>query len=71
MTGQADKQAAEKAAGNPFGHRWDYCDHCEGRMVVCGQCGNNCCNGGYGEMAPGIKCGACPSAYDMQDAGEQ
>lgn len=51
-------------------HRWEYCDLCEARVVVCGKCGNNCCNGGYGELTPGIKCDACPSAYAEQDRGE-
>lgn len=53
---------------NPFGHRWDDCGLC-GRMVRCGKCGNNSCNGGYGSV-DGVTCTACPSAYDMQDAGE-
>ena len=48
-------------------HRWTDCPMC-GRMVVCGKCGNNCCNGGYGEV-DGRSCDACPSAYGMQDAG--
>lgn len=60
------------------GHFWDDCQSC-GRMVVCGKCGNNCCNGGYGEIiGPDkvgdevvmIACDACPSAYEMQDEGE-
>jgi len=37
-------------------------------MVLCGKCGNNCCNGGYGEV-DGKECDACPSAYEMQKAG--
>ncbi len=57
------------------GHRWAYCEMCGHPVVICGKCGNNCCNGGYGEL-PGperdtwIKCDACPSAYDMQNKGE-
>lgn len=39
-----------------------------GPMVVCGKCGNNCCNGGFGKLPDGSKCDACPSAYAMQDA---
>lgn len=49
-------------------HHWDNCDLC-GRMVVCGKCGNNCCNGGYGTV-DGAQCDACPSAYALQGAGE-
>lgn len=47
-------------------HHWETCAMC-GPMVVCGKCGNNCCNGGYG-LIDGKECGACPSAYDKQDA---
>ena len=54
---------------NPHGHYWDTCEMC-GRMVVCGKCGNNCCNAGYGTLPTGLECDACPSAYDMQDRGE-
>jgi hypothetical protein len=53
--------------GKP-GHRWSDCPMC-GQMVVCGKCGNNCCNGGYGTLPDGKTCDACPSAYDMQDEG--
>ena len=55
-------------------HRWDICPMC-GPMVICGKCGNNCCNGGYGEIfgpEPGVMvpCDMCASAYDLQSAGE-
>lgn len=51
-------------------HFWSNCDMC-GPMVICGKCGNNCCNGGYGEIIgkePGttMECDACPSAYQKQ-----
>jgi hypothetical protein len=42
-------------------HRWDVCGHC-GPMVVCGYCGNNCCNGGSNDGCPD----GCASAYEMQ-----
>jgi hypothetical protein len=48
-----------------FGHYWTYCNHCETDVVICGVCGNNCCNGGYGQV-DGKTCEACPSAYQMQ-----
>lgn len=50
-------------------HFWDYCAHCQCRMVVCGKCGNNCCNGGHGKV-DGVECDACLEAYAVQDAGE-
>jgi hypothetical protein len=50
---------------NPHGHRVEYCSHCERGMVVCGKCGNNTCNGGYGTLPDGKDCDACPSAYEM------
>ena len=51
-------------------HYWCFCNHCDAAIVVCGRCGNNCCNGGYGEeidqesgeLTP---CRLCPSAYKM------
>jgi hypothetical protein len=52
----------------PRRHYWSMCPLC-GWMVVCGKCGNNCCNGGYGTVATGHECDACPSAYDMQSKG--
>jgi hypothetical protein len=57
-------------------HYWSYCSHCRRRVVICGKCGNNCCNGGYGEIPSPepetmMQCDVCPSAYDMQDAGEK
>lgn len=56
------------------GHYWSYCNLCDCKMVVCGRCGNNCCNGGYGQEIgpePGtmIDCRACPEAYEMQRKG--
>lgn len=35
-------------------------------MVICADCGNNCCNAGTGEKANGERCG-CDEAYDHQD----
>lgn len=51
-------------------HKVDYCDHCQMTIVICGKCGNNTCNGGYGEVIgpePGttVPCDACPSAYTV------
>lgn len=45
-------------------HHWEYCDHCEHDVVICGKCGNNTCNGGYGTV-DGKECDACPSAYEL------
>lgn len=42
-----------------------YCNLCEADMVVCATCGNNCCNGGYGEV-DGKQCHDCPNAYDVE-----
>ena len=47
--------------------RWEYCAHCRMEMVICGKCGNNCCNGGTGTLPDGSKCG-CVSGYALQDA---
>lgn len=45
-------------------HALSHCEMC-GDMVVCTDCGNNCCNGGTGEV-DGRPCG-CSEAYDHQD----
>lgn len=52
---------------NPFGHSWFKCGCC-GDAVLCGKCGNNACNGGYGTLPDGSTCDACPTAYDIQNA---
>jgi len=31
-------------------HTVAYCPQCDTDMVKCGTCGNNCCNGGYGNL---------------------
>lgn len=50
-------------------HRWEVCSMC-GPMVVCGNCGNNCCNGASGKTgSQSIDCD-CDDAYDMQDLRE-
>lgn len=56
-------------------HYWSFCDHCDSNVVICGRCGNNCCNGCYGEEMgpePGemIPCRGCLSAYELQAKGE-
>ena len=45
-------------------HYWDWCDHCEIEVVICGKCGNNTCNGGYGEV-DGEECDKCEEAYKI------
>lgn len=45
---------------------WSYCDHCFRAYIICPKCGNNCCNGGRGEI-DGVECDVCPLAYEFQD----
>ena len=45
-------------------HYWSYCEHCDHDVVICGKCGNNTCNGGYGEV-DAKECDTCPSAYEL------
>jgi hypothetical protein len=47
-------------------HRWDICSMC-GPCVICGYCGNGCCNGGYGALADGSECTHCKEAYEIYD----
>lgn len=51
-------------------HKKDWCEHYETLMVVCGACGNNTCNAGYG-MINGNTCTDCPSAYELFDKGPE
>jgi len=44
---------------------WDYCGTCKRAFIRCEKCGNNCCNGGHGEIN-GEPCDACDSAYKIQ-----
>lgn len=50
-----------------YQHKLEWCELCERQMVICGKCGNNTCNGGYGRVAvPNgelVECDACKDAY--------
>lgn len=55
-------------------HKFQFCEHCDRMMVVCGSCGNNTCNGGFGEVIGREKvdgeivmvaCPDCESAYEL------
>jgi uncharacterized protein (DUF983 family) len=48
-----------------FTRQW--CELCERWTVICPKCGNNCCNGGHGEVA-GEPCDVCGLAHQHQDA---
>jgi len=47
-------------------HKKDFCTFCNRAIVRCGTCGNNCCNGGSGEIN-GKECLDCLEAYKHQD----
>jgi hypothetical protein len=50
-------------------HTLDYCLTCRTYMVLCANCGNNCCNGGTAGMMGDPKCSDdCHDAYRVQDA---
>lgn len=46
-------------------HKRAYCYLCCDWMVVCGTCGNNSCNGGYGRLPNGETCKDCEEAYQI------
>ena len=46
-------------------HTLAHCEAC-GDMVICADCGNNCCNGSTG-LIDGVQCG-CEEAYEDQTA---
>lgn len=43
-------------------HTWQYCNHCERAIVICGGCGNNTCSGGE-------NCKHCSDAYKLMFSG--
>ena len=45
-------------------HYWEWCELCEMEVVICGKCGNNTCNAGYGEV-DGEECDKCEEAYNI------
>jgi hypothetical protein len=49
-------------------HKAVYCEHCERETVICGACGNNCCNGDSGENPDGAKCAHCEGAHQQDQA---
>lgn len=46
-------------------HRWAWCPTCECLMIICGVCGNNCCNATYGFDG---QCTDCLEAYKVQES---
>jgi hypothetical protein len=43
-------------------HYWEYCEHCECDVVICGGCGLNQCSGGS-------NCDRCDEAYEIMIKG--
>jgi len=43
----------------------EWCNTCQQKFVRCPRCGNNSCNGTYGEDG---ECPVCPLAYDLMYA---
>jgi hypothetical protein len=48
-------------------HNWFYCNQCRSWAVICGICGNNCCNGGSGKSAGIHLTCDCTEAYSLQN----
>jgi len=83
LGGQRDEpepltEAEKKIVGQSFAV--ERCEFC-GWFVKCPKCGNNCCNGGFGNMdkdgnplpwntqdKDAQPCDMCPTAYAVQDA---
>jgi hypothetical protein len=55
-------------SGMKFEREW--CEQCESFFIRCPKCGNNCCNGGHGEV-DGQPCDVCALAYQYQDLQEE
>ena len=45
---------------------WKWCKFCKEYYIECPKCGNNCCNGTFGNKG---KCNICPLAYQYQELG--
>lgn len=45
--------------------KWFWCEMCEFAAIICPKCGNNTCNGGYGEV-DGKPCEICSLAYQYE-----
>lgn len=48
-------------------HKLSCCEHCEQIIYLCGRCGNNTCNAGYGTLEDGTECPDCPEAYRLYE----
>jgi hypothetical protein len=44
--------------------KWHWCTACNCACILGPKCGNNTCNGGYGEV-DGKKCDICPLSYQF------
>jgi len=60
-----EKMSIRKKTSRNGEHVKEYCDLCKRDTIICGYCGNNCCNGGTGTRDNGEKCG-CEEAYLLQ-----
>jgi len=50
-------------------HKWVWCKMCCCASYICPECGNNCCNGGYGKV-DGEICKVCLESYKYQQEAE-
>lgn len=46
-------------------HTLSHCDVCQCDIVICADCGNNCCNASTQVLENGATCG-CEEAYEHQ-----
>jgi len=49
---------------------WEFCEMCGAYFIRCPKCGNNCCNGGCGEIN-GVQCDVCELCYQFQELSYQ
>jgi len=48
-----------------YNFQWEWCYTCDCWFIRCPKCGNNSCNGGYGNI-DGEECDICSLAYSYQ-----
>ena len=53
-----------------FNFQWEWCSDCDAWFIRCPKCGNNCCNGGWGNV-DGEDCDVCSLSYSYQSLAEE
>lgn len=58
-------RGTQQLSSVPVPHYESFCGHCDYYVTICGACGNNSCNAGFGEV-DGKPCLDCITAYSFK-----